>query len=257
MKNAIKKANSQGRKAVIPYITAGFPNTKRFWYELKEIDEAGADIIEIGVPFSDPVSDGPVIEKASADAIAHGVSLKWILEGLKERKGLYDAKLVLMGYLNPFMQYGYNQLAEDASDAGISGFIIPDQILEESVEIREAFATKGLTLITLVGPNTSLERMKEYAPYSEGFIYVASVLGTTGHNDQDIAALSKTMVEAREAFADTPLSIGFGLQRPEQLNSLPSYAHPDAAVLGTSLLLHIESGKPVIDFLSPWTHPAN
>ncbi len=252
IKERIAQANAKGRKAVIPYLTAGYPNMGRFWYELKEIDAAGADVIEIGVPFSDPVADGPVIEKASHDAIEQGVTLEWILAGLKERKGLYQAKLVLMGYLNPFMQYGYEKLAADAVAGGISGFIIPDAPLEETPELRAAFTPHGLNLITLVGPNTSLERMKEYAPYTEGFVYVVSVLGTTGHNDQNIEELTKTMLRAREAFGDTPLSLGFGLERPDQLLSLPTDAQPDAAVLGTSLMLHIESGKPVADFLAPW-----
>ncbi len=252
MENAIRKANAQGRKAVIPYITAGFPNTGRFWYELKEIDAAGADIIEIGIPFSDPVADGPVIERASHDAIAHGVSLQWVLDGLKERAGQYTAKLVLMGYLNPFMQYGYEKLAADAAAAGVSAFIIPDVPLEETADVREALDAQGIALITLVGPNTTLERMQQYAPYTRGFVYVVSVMGTTGHNDQDIEQVSATMRRARTAFGDTPLSIGFGLATPEQLNSLPEDAQPNAAVLGTSLLLHIESGKPVADFLAPW-----
>ncbi len=252
IKEKIAAAVSQGRKAVIPYITAGFPNTGRFWYELKEIDAAGVDVIEIGIPFSDPVADGPVIERASHEAIAQGVSLSWVLEGLKERKGQYQAKIVLMGYLNPFMQYGYEKLAQAAADAGVSAFIIPDVPLEETPEIREALCAHGINLITLVGPNTSLERMKEYAPYTDGFVYVVSVLGTTGHNDQDIEQVTQTMLRAREAFGDTPLSLGFGLEQPQQLNSLPAEAQPDAAVLGTSLLLHIESGKPVIDFLKPW-----
>lgn len=252
MKERIQQAKAKGRKAVIPYITAGFPNTSRFWYELKEIDAAGVDIIEIGIPFSDPVSDGPLIERASHDAIAHGVSLKWVLDGLKERKGQYQAKLVLMGYLNPFLQYGYEQLAADAKEAGVSGFVIPDAPLEETPEIREAFKAHDLTLITLVGPNTSLERMKVYAPYTEGFVYVVSVLGITGHNDQNIAMLTATMKRARAAFGDIPLSLGFGLFHPDQLKILPAEAQPDAAVIGTALLEHIELGKPVESFLAPW-----
>ncbi len=254
MKDKILQANAKGRKAVIPYITSGYPNTDRFWYELKEIDAAGVDIIEIGIPFSDPVSDGPVIEAASIKALEHGVSLKWLIEGLRERKGLYQAKLVLMGYLNPFLQYGYEQLAKDASEVGVSGFIIPDVILEESVEIRDAFKPYDMALITLVGPNTSLERMQEYAEYTHpnSFVYVVSVLGITGHNSQNIQQVTDTMKRARKAFGDVPLSLGFGLERPEQLNVVPAEGQPNAAVIGTALMQHIESGKPVIDFLSPW-----
>ncbi len=254
MKNKIATANANGRKAVIPYITAGYPNIDRFWYELKEIDASGVDIIEVGVPFSDPVSDGPVIEAASIEALQHGVSLKWLIQGLRERKGLYQAKIVLMGYLNPFLQYGYEQLAKDCAEVGVSGCIIPDVILEESAEIREAFTPHDIALITLVGPNTSLERMQEYAEYTHpnSFVYVVSVLGITGHNSQDIKQVTDTMKRARIAFGDIPLSLGFGLERPEQLNVLPEEGQPNAAVIGTALMQHIESGKPVINFLSPW-----
>ena len=106
LQKAVERAHALGRRAVIPFITAGFPDKESFWTHLSRIDEAGADIIEIGVPFSDPVADGPVIEQASRDALARGVSLKWILDGLKARKGGFSAELVLMGYVNPFYRYG-------------------------------------------------------------------------------------------------------------------------------------------------------
>ena len=156
LQKAVERAHALGRRAVIPFITAGFPDKESFWTHLSRIDEAGADIIEIGVPFSDPVADGPVIEQASRDALARGVSLKWILDGLKARKGGFSAELVLMGYVNPFYQYGLEQLALDAEEAGVSGFIVPDMPLEESGMFREAFSPHGLTLVTLVAPNTSL-----------------------------------------------------------------------------------------------------
>ena len=122
LQEAVERAHALGRRAVIPFITAGFPDKDSFWTHLSRIDESGADIIEIGVPFSDPVADGPVIEQASRDALARGVSLKWILDGLKARKGGFSAELVLMGYVNPFYQYGLEQLARDAEEAGVSGF---------------------------------------------------------------------------------------------------------------------------------------
>ena len=176
LQEAVERAHALGRRAVIPFITAGFPDKDSFWTHLSRIDESGADIIEIGVPFSDPVADGPVIEQASRDALARGVSLKWILDGLKARKGCFSAKLVLMGYVNPFYQYGLEQLARDAEEAGVSGFIVPDMPLEESGMFREVFSPRGLTLVTLVAPNTSVERMREYKPYTSGFVYVVSVL---------------------------------------------------------------------------------
>lgn len=251
MKNTILAARQAGRHAVIPFITAGFPSLERFWDTLAEIDAAGADIIEIGIPFSDPVADGPVIEDISRQALEDGVSLEWVVQGLRARKGCFHAKLVFMGYMNPFMQYGLERLAADCAEVGVSGFIVPDLPLEETPEFREALHPYGLSLITLVGPNTSSARMKEYATYAQDYVYVVSVLGTTGGVNEHIEAVADTIRRAREAF-DVPLALGFGLRVPAQLETLPPDARPDAAVIGTALLEHIRRGEPVASFLEPW-----
>ncbi|MCL2104781.1 MAG: tryptophan synthase subunit alpha, partial [Kiritimatiellaeota bacterium] len=163
---------------LIPFITAGYPTLDAFWASLRELDDNGADIIEIGVPFSDPVADGPVIEAASQQALANGVTLDWILDGLRQRKGQYKARIVLMGYLNPFLQYGFARLAEAAAEIGVYGLIIPDLPLDEDAEYRAALRGKGIHLIPLVAPNTPLERMRRYAAVASGYVYVVSVLGT-------------------------------------------------------------------------------
>ncbi len=249
---AILDAHEQKRKAVIPFLTAGFPTPDAFWGVLADLDKAGADIIEIGVPFSDPVADGPVIENASRNALTQGITLHWIIDGLKQRRGKFRAKIVLMGYVNPFLQYGPDKLALDATMAGISGFIIPDMPLEESGIFRKPFDAHNLALIALVAPNTTEERMREYATTSKGFVYVVSVLGITGGKANLTDTVIETMRRARASF-DIPLALGFGLQTPEQLEELPFDAQPDAAVLGSALLRHIEAGKQTGDFLAPWT----
>lgn len=251
MKDTILTARRQGRHAVIPFITAGFPTMERFWGALEEIDAAGADIIEIGIPFSDPVADGPVIENISRQALADGVSLAWVVNGLRERKGKLRAKLVFMGYANPFIQYGLERLAADCAEIGVRGFIVPDLPLEETPEFREALQAHGLALITLVGPNTPTERMRAYAAYAQEYVYVVSVLGTTGGVNEHLEAVADTMRRARAAF-DVPLALGFGLRVPSQLESLPEDARPDAAVIGTALLEHIRRGGSVAEFLRPW-----
>lgn len=251
MKDTILNARKEGRLALIPFITAGFPSPDTFWDALAEIDAAGADIIEIGIPFSDPVADGPVIEDISRRSLAAGTTLSGVIEGLRARKGQFKAKLVLMGYMNPFLQYGLGQLAADCREAGVSGFIVPDLPLEETPEFREAVEPAGLTLVTLVGPNTSTERMRQYAPYTHGYVYVVSVLGTTGGVNKHVEAVTDTMRRARSVF-DVPLALGFGLRHPSQLEALPEDARPDAAVIGTALLQHIEAGKAVADFFAPW-----
>ena len=251
MKETILAAKKSGRCAVIPFITAGFPSRDSFWDTLAQVDAAGADIIEIGIPFSDPVADGPVIEEISREVLAQGMTLDWVIEGLRARVGSFHAKLVLMGYMNPFVQYGLERLAADCADAGVSGFIVPDLPLEETPEFREAIAPHGLTLITLVGPNTTTERMKQYAPFSQEYVYVVSVLGTTGGVNEHVEAVADTIRRARAVF-DVPLALGFGLRVPEQLESLPPDARPDAAVIGTALLRHIRSGASPASFLAPW-----
>lgn len=251
LQETIAAAREEGRLALIPFLTAGFPSPERFWDVLAEIDAAGADVIEIGVPFSDPVADGPVIEEASREALAQGVSLKWIIDGLLARKGEYRARLVLMGYVNPFMQYGYERLAKDAAEAGVCGFIVPDMPLEEAGAFRAAVKPHGISIVTLVGLNTSLERMQSYAAGSEGFVYIVSTLGTTGGTNNAIDHVADTVRNARKAFT-LPLALGFGLKHPSQLDVLPPDARPDAAVFGSALLKHIADGLPVAEFFAPW-----
>lgn len=225
MKNAIIQAHREGHLALIPFITAGFPSPEKFWNTLKEIDDAGADIIEIGIPFSDPVADGPVIEDLSRRSLSAGTTLKDTIKGLSVRKGNFHAKIVLMGYMNPFMQYGFEKLAADCKEAGISGFIVPDLPLEETPEFRAAIEPQGLTLITLVGPNTPTERMKQYAPYTKEYVYVVSVLGTTGGVNKHIETVADTIRRARSVF-NVPLALGFGLRHPSQLETLPQMLAP-------------------------------
>ncbi len=248
---AIERAKTEGRLALIPYITAGFPDKETFFDRLEEIDRAGADIIEIGVPFSDPVADGPLIEQASRDALAAGVSLPWILAELKKRRGQFKAPLILMGYVNPFFRYGPECLLNAAQAAGVAGFIVPDMPLEESGMLRGPIKRRGLTLITLVAPNTTESRMRKYRPYTQGFVYVVSMLGTTGGRATVEQSVAETLRRARAVF-DVPLALGFGLQTPRQPDALPSDARPDAVVLGSALLRHMKEGGKVADFFRDW-----
>jgi tryptophan synthase alpha chain len=236
---------------LIPFMTAGFPTLEAFWKNLKELDENGADIIEIGVPFSDPVADGPVIEAASLKALENGVSLELILEGLRQRKGQFKAKLVLMGYLNPFLQYGFERLATESKEIGIYGFIIPDLPLDEDEPYRTALAVHGIHLIALVAPNTSLERMQAYAKVATGYVYVISVLGITGVRSEFPPDLSATLRRARQAFR-IPLALGFGFSAPEQLEAIPKEDRPDAIIFGSALVRHVEAGNSAAEFMRRW-----
>ena len=237
---------------LIPFLTAGYPTLDAFWISLRELDDNGADIIEIGVPFSDPVADGPVIEAASQQALANGVTLRWILDGLRQRRGQFKAKLVLMGYLNPFLQYGFARLAEDAAAIGVYGFIIPDLPLGEDADYRAALREKGIHLIPLVAPNTPLERMRQYAAVATGYVYVISVLGTTGERKGLPADVQETLRRARQAF-DLPLALGFGFSSPDQLDAIPPPDRPDAIIFGSALIRHLGNGGSAAEFMRRWT----
>lgn len=247
----IREAGAAGRMALIPFVTAGFPSRERFWDVLRELDGAGADIIEIGVPFSDPVADGPVVEAASQRALESGVTLRGILRELAEHKGELSAGLVLMGYMNPFLQYGLERFADEAARVGVHGVIVPDLPFDEAEDMRRILRERGVALIALVGPNTSEERMKLYADVSEGYVYVVSVLGTTGERGQLPPEVPQVLARARRVFS-LPVALGFGLKSPDQLSGLPAGEKPDAAVFGSSLLKHIDAGGAPKAFLERW-----
>ena len=252
LEDKLRAAKKAGRLALIPFVTAGFPCRERFWGIIRELDEAGADVIEIGVPFSDPVADGPVVEAASVRALASGVTLHGILEELFVHRGEVKAGLVLMGYMNPFLQYGLERFAGDAARAGVQGVIVPDLPFDEAEEMRRILRARGIALIALVGPNTSEERMRLYAEVSEGYVYVVSVMGTTGERGQLPPEVPQVLERARREFS-LPVALGFGLKSPEQLVFLPEHLRPDAAVFGSSLLKHLDAGGSPRDFMETWT----
>lgn len=245
----IKAAAGQGRTALIPFITAGFPEPQSFWTHLDALDVGGADIIEIGVPFSDPVADGPVVEAASQKALTYGINLHWILEGLMERAGRYRAALVLMGYYNPFLQYGLERFARDAAAAGVTGCVVPDLPLGEDEKMRAVLAGQGMALVPLVGVNTSEERMARYAEVATGYAYLVSVLGTTGVRSSFPPELEQAFTRATKAF-HIPVAIGFGISKPEQVAAMP--IAPEAVVFGSALLQHLDNGGSATDFMGKW-----
>lgn len=249
MQIKIEEATKAGKVGLIPFLPAGFPDREQFWKELEELDKAGASVIEIGMPFSDPVADGPVVEKASLKCLDDGINLAWIFEGLKERKGQFNAALLLMGYLNPVIQYGLDRFGADCKTGGVSGLIIADMPHEESGFVKAAIEPHGVALVPLVGLNTSKERMKLYAENASGFCYFVSVLGTTGQREFLPARIKEKLAEAKETF-DIPIALGFGIKHPDQLAQFSGLM--DAAVFGSALISHIESGKTSTQFMEPW-----
>ncbi|MDR1308563.1 MAG: tryptophan synthase subunit alpha [Deltaproteobacteria bacterium] len=262
--SAILEARRNGRPALIPFLTGGFPDRESFWPALEELARSGADVIEIGVPFSDPVADGPVVAAASLKALEDGVDLAWILDGLAARR--LGVPLVLMSYANPLLQYAWPltdpaavlqarveeslaHFARKAEEAGISGIIVPDMPLEEYGPFLRALAGTSLDPIALVGPNTSPERMARYARVAGGYVYVVSVLGTTGVREGLPQEVVQTLGRARRAFG-LPLALGFGIKSPDQLAALG--AEPDAVIIGSALLAHLGAGGDCRGFMAPW-----
>ncbi len=249
LQERIEAANREGRIARIPFLTAGFPDQEGFFRALRGLDAAGADVIEVGVPFSDPVADGPVVEEASRRALENGVSLGWILRQMRDLSPRPRAGLVLMGYYNPFFQYGLEKLAGDAAKAGVQGFIVPDLPLEEDGLLRSALTKQGMDLIPLVGPNTNAVRMRAYANVASGYVYAVSVMGTTGVRRDLPAQAAETVRRAREAFG-LPVALGFGIHSPEQVAAMP--VKPQAVVFGSALLRHLDQGGTAEAFMAPW-----
>jgi len=247
---AIKTANVQERPALIPFLPAGYPQKETFWDMIHELDNSGADIIEIGVPFSDPVADGPVVEEASLVCLNQGVDLNWILEGLAVHSRSISAPIVLMGYTNPFYQYGLDKLGSDAVDNGASGFIIPDLPLEEFATFRKLDTDTGTTLIPLIGLNTSTSRMKAYAEKNPAFVYTVAVMGITGSKAGGGRRLKEQLSMAEKIF-DCPLALGLGIENKNQIAGLNTDIQ--AVVFGSALIRHIKKGGKPRDFMRGWT----
>ena len=247
LEQRIENAKKAGRYALIPFITAGFPTMERFRAALRELDDCGADIIEIGIPFSDPVADGPVVEEASRRVLEAGMNLRRVLEELQN--STFQAGIVLMGYYNPFLQYGLDKLAHICQQIGVEGIIVPDLPLEEAAPLRALLQARNIDLISLVSPNTSDERMREYNEVSRGYIYVVSVMGTTGVRGALAPAAAETLQRAQNNF-NIPVALGFGLHEPAQVAKLE--IKPDALVFGSALLQHLDSGAHAKDFMRPW-----
>ncbi len=247
----INQASYEGRKALIPCLPAGFPSKTRFWEEIHSLDANGADIIEIGVPFSDPMADGPVMEQAYADCLAQGVTLRWILEELKARRDSIHAEIVLMGYLNPFLRYGFDDFASDAADARVGGIIIADMPLQESGDFRESLSDNGIDFICQIGLNTPPERIAHYAQVASGYVYFVSVLGTTGERG-DLPKpdeISAQLSQVKQQLA-LPIALGFGISTPEQLE--PFGRDVQAVIFGSSLISHIREGGDSQSFMDRW-----
>ena len=227
-----------GRGGFIPFITAGDPDLLTTESLLIELACAGADIIEIGVPFSDPVADGEVIQRASERALRNGVSVRDALTCARKAGQHIDVPIVLFSYFNPLLQLGEEQLAVAANEAGIDAVLVTDLIPEEAKSWTQTLLRHGLDPIFLVAPTTSDERLADIAQQARGFIYAVSRAGVTGARDQ-MTRDAEALVKRVRAVSDLPVAVGFGISTPEQVRSVWRFA--DAAVVGSAIVREIES----------------
>lgn len=230
----IKNAFTKDRPAFMPYAVLGYPTRQGGLETIKTLAETGADLIELGVPFSDPLADGPTIQAATQKSLENGTTLKDCLAMTRElrRQGV-DTPALLMGYINPILTYGLAQFVADAVEAGVDGFIVPDLPPEEAEELEGLCAGHGLALVYLLAPTSTPERIKLIAGKSQGFIYLVSLTGVTGARNElapDLAAF----VERVRAVTDKPLAVGFGIGNGEQARAVGQVA--DGVIVGSALV---------------------
>ncbi len=240
---AIRRANEEGRPALVTFLTAGFPDRSQFASILTAV-AAESDVVEIGVPFSDPMADGVTIQRSSRIALEGGVSLPWILEVTKSFE--LDTPLILMSYLNPLLAFGFPKLAEVSRSHRIDGFIIPDLSYEESQNFRSTLDSAGLALIQLVAPVTPNDRMDKLCSASRGFVYAVTTTGTTGGNVGHSETTMEYLDRVRSR-SKLPVLAGFGIRSASQVNAVAT--HSDGVIVGSALVEILERNEDPTDFL--------
>ncbi|MEK6405538.1 MAG: tryptophan synthase subunit alpha [Acidobacteriota bacterium] len=245
IEETFKALKSEGRKGFIPYITAGDPSLEATEQIILELERSGADIIELGVPFSDPMADGPVIQRASERALANHVSVRDCLELVRQVRKQSEVPIVLFSYLNPLLSIGFNRLGDELKAAGVDGVLGTDLVPEEADEFRAAMQAASIDLIFLVAPTSTDERIKRVTEASSGFVYAVSRTGVTGVS-QSLSEAAATLVQRVRRFTDLPVTVGFGVSTPEQVAEV--WQHADAAVVGSRIVAEIENnaGDPAL-----------
>jgi tryptophan synthase alpha chain len=227
------RIRTEGRPGLVTFTTAGDPDLPRSAEILKALDRAGADVIEVGVPFSDPLADGPVIQRATERGLAAGGSLRTALAMIAGVRSHVAAPIVVFSYANPLLRLGIDRFARQAAEAGVDGVLALDLPIEEAEEFRETLASSGIDTIFLLSPTTTDARIQKAAELGSGFLYGISRLGVTGARAQ-VASGAEAMVRRIRAHTPMPIALGFGISRPEHVAEVCAYA--DAAVVGSALV---------------------
>jgi tryptophan synthase alpha chain len=242
---AIKTATAEGRPALVGFLTAGFPSRRRFRENLEAV-AAACDVVEIGVPFSDPMADGSTIQRASFIALADGVTLPWILEEILRMPRPRTTPILLMSYLNPLLSFGLDNLPRAASQAGVAGFIVPDLPYEESGDLKTALDREGLALVQMVTPVTPAPRLEMLCRAAQGFVYAVTMTGTTGKS-AEVPEEVLDYMDRVKCFSQVPVCAGFGIRSHAQVARFAP--HVDGVVVGSALVETLERGEDVRAFL--------
>jgi tryptophan synthase alpha chain len=238
---------AQHAPGLVTYVTAGDPDLDRTAGILAALDRAGADVLEVGVPFSDPLADGPVIQRATERALASGTTLARVLEMLGRTRDAVRAPIVLFSYANPILRLGAERFADRARDVGVDGVLVLDLPIEEADDFRAMLAARGIDTILLLSPTTTDQRLRKAAALGSGFLYAISRLGVTGARDA-IAAGAQDIVRRIRAVSSLPVALGFGISKPEHVREVARWA--DAAVVGSALVSVIAEAGASDDLIS-------
>lgn len=233
------RRKADGRAALIPYVTAGHPDPDATLSVLEALSDAGADVIELGIPFSDPLADGPTIQASSFAALSKGTTVHSVLDALRAFRKVRDTPVVLFTYLNPVLRYGPEAFLADAVEAGGQGLLVTDLPLGADPELEDHITASPLDFIRLVAPTTDLERVPDIAAGGSGFLYYISRTGVTGTRASLSATLREEVARIRGA-VDLPVAVGFGISTPEQARSVATVA--DGVVVGSALVTALEEG---------------
>ena len=236
----------KGRKALIPYIMSGDPSLDQTEKFIIDLEKSGADIIELGVPFSDPLADGPTIQRAAETSLSKGTTLKKVLASVRSIRKQTDIPLILMTYFNPVFKYGTERFVKDAVDAGVDGVIIPDLIPDEADDYLKLARAKGLDTIFLLAPTSTEERIKKVAKASTGFIYLVSITGITGSRLSVGSDMKKTLSAIRN-MTNKPVAVGFGISTPADASAVAAFA--DGVIVGSAIVKLIDKGKNIKHFV--------
>jgi tryptophan synthase alpha chain len=236
----------ENRAGLIAYVTAGDPSPDHTPDIVAALERGGADLIELGVPFSDPIADGPVIQRAAERALRAGTTVARVLGMAREIRKRSQIPLLLFSYLNPLLRYGFERLAKDAVEAGIDGVLLTDLSVEEAEQHVPVLRTAGLDTVFLGAPTSTPERLKLVARYSSGFVYLVSRAGVTGEQ-QTLSASIEPLVAAMRAHTELPLAVGFGISTPEQAATVARAA--DAVVIGSAFVRFLEQHHAAPDLL--------